>query len=229
VQNLEKNKLLLLPFFIGLILMIYSWYLSYPLSINSPDDFVFNHVSILYWFSLPLLLASMLMIAITFKNDYLKLIMTVGIVMTMYSLSYFYYMLPTSDSLYYRGLNEYFIKTNNLDFSQSGKSYFQWPSIFVLSNIATSVSGLELANFEFIIYAIIGFILLLIGTSVGGWLVTIGVLILLIGIVIAWKAKGIYHVKITSASGESDAFSSNDREYIQRIVQAMNEALISRG
>jgi len=139
--------------------MVYSWYLSYPLSVNFLGDFVFNHMSVLYWFSLPLLLASMYMIAVTFKNDYLKWIMTVGIVMTMYSASYFYYTLPTSDSLYYRGLNEYFIRTKNLDFSQPGKSYFQWPSIFILTDIATSVSGLELVNFEFLMYAIMGFLL----------------------------------------------------------------------
>ena len=155
---MEKNKLLLFPFFAGLILMAYSWYLSYPLSIDSVDDFVFNHVSVLYWFSLPLLLASMYMIAVTSKNDYLKWIMTVGIVMTMFSLSYFYAILPGSDSRFIRGMIEYFTETKNLDFSQPGKSYFQWPSIFILSEIATSVSGLELANFEFLMYAIIGFL-----------------------------------------------------------------------
>lgn len=156
---MEKNKLLFFPFFVGLILMACSWCLSYPLSIVSVDDFVFNHVSVLYWFSLPLLLASMYMITVTSKNDYLKWIMTVGIVMTMFSLSYFYAMLPGSDSRFMRGMIEYFVETKNLDFLQPGKSYFQWPSVFILSGIATSVSGLELANFEFLMYAIIGFLL----------------------------------------------------------------------
>lgn len=156
---MEKNKLLFFPFFAGLILMACSWYLSYPLSIDYVDDFVFNHVSVLYWFSLPLLLASMYMIAVTSKNDYLKWLMTVGIVMTISSLSYFYAMLPGSDSRFIRGIIEYFSETKNLDPSQLGKWYFQWPSIFILSEIATSVSGLELANFEFLMYAIIGFLL----------------------------------------------------------------------
>lgn len=139
--------------------MIYSWYVSYPLSVNSVDDFVFNHLSIWYWFSLSLLLASMYMIAVTFENKFLKWIMIVGIVMAMYSTSYFYYRLSTPDSNFYRGLLEYFTKTRNLDFSQPGKWYFQWPAFFILSDIATCVSGLELANFEFLMYAIIGFLL----------------------------------------------------------------------
>lgn len=139
--------------------MVYSWYLSYPLSIDSVDDFVFNHVSILYWFSLPLLLTSMFMMAVTFKNDYLKWIMTVGIIIAFYSLYYFYFMLPGSDSHYFRGLTEYFIKTKDLNPLQPNHGYFQWPSFFILADIATSVSGLKLANFEFLQYAIIGFLL----------------------------------------------------------------------
>ncbi len=139
--------------------MFYSWYLSYPLSINFIGDFVFNHVDVLYWFSLSLLFPSMFMIAATSKNAYLKWLMTVGIVMTLYSITYFYALVPTSDSNYYRGLNEYFQMTKNLDFSISGKTYFQWPGFFLLTNIATSVSGLELTSFEFIMYGILGFLL----------------------------------------------------------------------
>ena len=101
----------------------------------------------------------MYMIAATFENKLLKWIMIVGIVMALYSTSFFFYRLSTSDSLFYRGLHEYFAKTGNLDSSLPGKAYFQWPAVFILTNVATSVSGLELANFEFLMYAIIGILL----------------------------------------------------------------------
>ena len=159
MQSLKKNKLLLFPFFMGIILMAYSWYSSYPLSIDSVDDFIFNHVSILYWISLPLILTSMYMLAVTSKSHISKWIIAVGIVMTIYSLSYFYYMLPSSDSHYFRGMTEYFMRTKNLDPSQPNHKYFQWPSFFVLADVATSVSGLELANFQFLLFTIIGFLL----------------------------------------------------------------------
>lgn len=139
--------------------MFYSWYLSYPLSVDSVDDFVFNHVSILYWFSLPLLLTSLYMMAVTFKNNSFKWIISVGIVMTLYSISYFYFMLPGSDSRYFRGVTEYFIETKNLDPLQPNHGYYQWPSFFILSYIASSVSGLTLVNFEFLLYTVIGFLL----------------------------------------------------------------------
>jgi hypothetical protein len=99
------------------------------------------------------------MMAVTTKNNSLKWVISIGIVIIIYSLSYFYSMMPYSDSQYFRGLTEYFIKTKNLDPSQLNHYYYQWPSFFILANIATSVSGLELANFEFLLYAIIGFLL----------------------------------------------------------------------
>ena len=156
---MEKNKLLLLPFFAGLVLMVYSWWISFPLSINSVDDVIFNHVPVLYWISLPLLLASMCMMALSFKNNYWKWIMAVGCVITLYSLFYFYRTLPTSDADWFRGLIENFIRTKNLDASQISHSYYQWPSFFILANIATLVSGLELTTYEFLLFTIIGFLL----------------------------------------------------------------------
>jgi hypothetical protein len=85
--------------------------------------------------------------------------MAVGIVMTMYSLSYFYYILPGSDSSHTRGLTEFFIKTKNLDSSQPSHSYFQWPSFFIFANTMTSVTGLGEATIEFLVYALIGFLM----------------------------------------------------------------------
>lgn len=49
------------------------------------------------------------------------------------------------------------------------------------------------------------------------------------GAFLAYAVKTQYVVKIGSASGESNALTSNDREYIQKIVNAINEAIIKRG
>ncbi len=81
-----------------------------------------------------------------------------------------------------------------------------------------------------IVTAIIGLILLIIGASAGwSWLLIGGIILLLIGALVAWAAKGKYHVRISSASGEAIALSSNDREYITKVVFALNEAIVSRG
>ena len=139
--------------------MLYSWYLSYPLNVVTVDDVLFNHVSILYWISLPLMLTSLFMIGITIKNTSHKWVISVGIFITLFSISYFFVMLSGSDSQWFRGLNEYFIETKNLNPLQPNHWYYQWPSFFILSYVSSSVSGLSLANFEFLLYTVIGFII----------------------------------------------------------------------
>ena len=135
--------------------MVYSWWLSYPLAIGA-DDSVFYHVSIFYWVSLPLLLGSMFLMAVMTKNNLLKWLLAIGIVLTLYSLYYFYSTIPTSDTQYFRGLSEYFIQTKNLDVSQSNHSYYQWPSYFLLIYTVISITGLSLTNFEFLLFTLIG-------------------------------------------------------------------------
>lgn len=139
--------------------MIYSWFLTYPLNVSSTNDVVFNHVSIYYWISLPFLLTSMFAAALTVKNNFLRWILSIGIVLTFYSLAYFYYTMPTPDSQSFRGMNEYFFQTKSLDASQLNHFYYQWPAYFILADVVTSVSGLSLASYEFLLYAIIAFLL----------------------------------------------------------------------
>jgi hypothetical protein len=68
-------------------------------------------------------------------------------------------MLPGSDSTYFRGLSEYFLKTDNLNASQLNHGYFQWPGFFILTKNAAFTGGLGIVQVEFIQYSIIGFLL----------------------------------------------------------------------
>lgn len=156
--GLKKNRLLLLPFLVGIILIVYSWYLSYPLSVDSPNDFLFSQISVFYWLSLPFLLTSMYLIMMTSSNNTLKWAISVGFVMTLSSLSLFFCRLPGSDSHYFTGLTEYFVKTESFDPSQAVRLYFQWPSFFILAKTVTALSGFELANFQFLLFAFTGFL-----------------------------------------------------------------------
>lgn len=160
VKTLIRTKnLLFVPLLLGIILMICAWFFSYPLTIDSPSDYVFNHVSILYWISLPLIMASMYLIGIYSKKPILKWIMVVGIIAAMFSVSYYYYLLPGSDMQTFRGLTEYYTQTNSLAPIDSAHQYYSWPFFFIIENAATSISGLTIAQFEFILYAVIGILL----------------------------------------------------------------------
>jgi hypothetical protein len=157
--DLNRNNFLLFPFFVGLAMIVYAFYRTYPLTTIGVHDLIFSQISSFYWFGFSLLIVSMFIMAYIVKNVYLKYLLTLGIVFTWFSLTYFYLMIPTPDSEYFRGLSEYFFKTNSLDPSQLNHSYYQWPSFFILAKVATSISGLPLATYEFLLYTIIGFLL----------------------------------------------------------------------
>jgi hypothetical protein len=56
-----------------------------------------------------------------------------------------------------------------------------------------------------------------------------GVILIGLGVGVVQSMKTRYWVRIGSASGETNALSSLDRAYIERVVNAINEAIIQRG
>ncbi len=57
----------------------------------------------------------------------------------------------------------------------------------------------------------------------------IGIVLIGIGIFLLIRNKPVYSVMLASASGESDAINSKDEDFIDRIVQALNDAIVVRG
>jgi hypothetical protein len=152
----SKSRFLLILMCLSLILIVYSWFQSYPLLINSPTDFIFNHVSSLYWIGLSFFLGSGFIWIMISKNRSLVLIICLMMFFAIYSLRYFYPTVPGSDANTFRGLVEYAAEFHNLDSLLPHHMYFQWPAFFVFNNLATAFTGLEIVAFEFIFFAILG-------------------------------------------------------------------------
>lgn len=57
----------------------------------------------------------------------------------------------------------------------------------------------------------------------------IGLILIGLGILIVFNIKNEYTVRISTNSGEADSTISKDKEYIQKIVNALNDAMIHRG
>lgn len=148
---MQKLKLILIPICVGAVLLFISWYLSYPVSIDSPYDFAYNHISYLYWVGLAILFFSFFVVATKTENNSLRWAMAIGTVLLMFSQTYFYYMVPGSDSHQFRGLTEYYISTGDLSL-QPHHSYYEWPLFFLLNKIVISITGLDLRYCEFILY-----------------------------------------------------------------------------
>ena len=60
-------------------------------------------------------------------------------------------------------------------------------------------------------------------------LVTAGLGALLTGIYLALAAKPSFAMRFSSAGGETNVFTSKNRDYIQKLVNAMNQAIVARG
>jgi hypothetical protein len=151
-----RSRYLLILMLLSLVLIIYSWFKSYPLLLNSPTDFVFNHVSLFYWIGLAIFLGSGFVWLASSKNRNLILIICLIMFFAIYSLRYFYTTVPGSDANTFRGLVEYTIQFQNMDPLLPHHMYYQWPAFFVFNNLATVLTGLELPGFEFIFFAALG-------------------------------------------------------------------------
>jgi len=150
---------MLIPIFFGIILLTFSWFISYPVTIDSPYDFRYNHISVFYWLSLPILFSSFFIVGMKTRNNILRWVMTVGTVLLMYSTAYFHYMIPGSDSHSFRGLTEYFVSTGDLS-PAPHHDYYQWPLFFILNKMATSIIDFDLRYFEFVFYGTVGFVII---------------------------------------------------------------------
>lgn len=118
------------------------------------------------------------------------------------------------------------IHVTNLRAMLQGKTY-------AMANV-TSVSMFRQAGNTTpgVVAAVIGGFMLLgavTDSELRGCFLVFGLLILVIGIAILASTKDTYWVRIGSASGETNALSSTNRDYIQRVVNAMNEAIVRRG
>lgn len=76
-----------------------------------------------------------------------------------------------------------------------------------------------------VIFLILG-VLLMFG---GGGAMICG--IILASLSVAWLAsqKAIFHILLATASGEAKALSSPDRQWIDKVVTALNDSIVHRG
>jgi hypothetical protein len=98
---------------------------------------------------------------------------------------------------------------------------------FAMNNISSvSAHHYPKSKFPAILLMIVSIVMVISGNTTA---LILG--ILLLGAAILWfrSIKDVYSVRINSNSGEADGLTSNDKEYIFRVVGAVNEAIIHRG
>lgn len=103
----------------------------------------------------------------------------------------------------------------------SGKTY-------AMTNITSVTMGKQSASIlpPFIAITVGVIIAAIVGGTIGN---LIAVASIIGGIVLFITRKPNYVVRIGSASGEADALESQDQDNVQKIVNAVNEAIVNRG
>ena len=131
--------------------------------------------------------------------------------------------MSTPESIYYQDSN---ITITNAHAILGSKTYAMAniTSVSMGTVAANRTAGISISLFGFIVFlcSLMGRNVFLVGVL--GAVIFIG-----LGIYLAYSAKPQYTVIIGSSSGESNALSAHDSEYIQRIVNSINEAIVKRG
>ena len=94
---------------------------------------------------------------------------------------------------------------------------------FAMSNV-TSVKAFEQSPKRFW-----GVLFLVLGLAFALASPVVGLIIAAMAVVGLFLQKTIYHVMLSTSGGETSALKTNEKEYLQKIVAALNEAIVHRG
>jgi len=110
------------------------------------------------------------------------------------------------------------ISVSNSRFIVDGQTY-------AMSNVTSVKTGIEKANKVVGVLVTLSGLVVLIGSESIIW----GVIITAIGVLAFIGAKNKYSVVLSTSSGENQALISKDKTHIERVVLALNDAIVSRG
>jgi hypothetical protein len=108
------------------------------------------------------------------------------------------------------------VKVTNSRFVTGGQTY-------AMSNVTSVKTFIQKPSRVFgVLLLIVGLIMLLNSLMFGFVLVALASVIL-------YMQKSIYHVMLSTSGGETSALKTNEREYIEKVVNALNDAIVHRG
>lgn len=102
---------------------------------------------------------------------------------------------------------------------------------FIVPSQTYAMSGITSVKFftekPSLLWPIVAFLIALLALAGNGNIWSVGVP-LAIGILLLLR-KATHHVVLSSASGETRALASKDKEFISNVISGLNEAIVSRG
>ena len=108
------------------------------------------------------------------------------------------------------------VKVTNARFISGSQTY-------AMSNV-TSVKAFEKKPTRFF-----GIMVFLIGLVICSNYVIVGLIISAAAAFYLYNQKTVYHVMLATAGGETSALRTHQRDYLNKVVSALNEAIVHRG
>jgi ABC-type siderophore export system fused ATPase/permease subunit len=111
------------------------------------------------------------------------------------------------------------------DVSVSNSRFIVNGQTFAMGNVTSVKTGVEEAKKGgAIVIGIIGLLLLFSGKAL-----LVSIIIIGVGILVFNAAQDKYSVVLSTSSGENQALTSGDKSYIEKVVVALNDAIVSQG
>jgi len=157
-----KNKNIIqissIIFFIGIILIIISWYYSYPIYMSSVNDLTFSQFFPLLWPGIIFSLIGIFLVGYYSRNKILHILCCFLCPILLYITTFFFSYIASSDC----GT----AKSNFFVFQKVGidphvVTYFEFPNYFILNDILHQAVGFDVKGVAFISFSLYGILIAL--------------------------------------------------------------------
>lgn len=94
---------------------------------------------------------------------------------------------------------------------------------FAMSNVTSVAPVTQTPKRFWLIFMLIVGLLIAFNSVVGG------IVVMAVAAVLLYLQKTQYHIMLKTAGGETKALTTNEKDYFQQVVGALNEAIVHRG
>lgn len=143
-------------FFLGLPLLIISWYNSYPISIGGLDDITFSQFSPLIWPGILLTSIGLFLAGYFSSSNTIKALCASIFPVSIYSYVLYFNGTATSDIGNVKSMFDVFHYTG---IDSSVVSYFQYPTYFTFNEVLARITGMDSNSIAMILFALFGVLL----------------------------------------------------------------------
>jgi len=143
-------------FFLGLPLLILSWYNSYPIHIGSLDDLTFPQFSSLIWPGILLTSLGLFLAGYFSTKNSVKALCAAIYPISLYSYILYFNGTATSDIGNVKSMFDVF---HFVGIDSSKISYFQFPTYFTFNEVTARITGMDANSIAMVFFALFGVLL----------------------------------------------------------------------